>query len=125
MTGELRPAVARAPRAPVDLSALESGTHLIALYHGEAELARIAAASSALAWRPATAYLPGQGPAAVRGPGLPGSQHSGRRGRDRRRAAPGGGFGELYGEAGSPDPAAASSGVRDRGFGGIKAPVHG
>jgi hypothetical protein len=43
MTGELRSAGARAPGAPVDLSALEPGTHLIALYQGDAELARVAA----------------------------------------------------------------------------------
>ncbi len=43
MTGGLRSAGGRAPGAPVDLSALEPGTHLIALYQGDAELARVAA----------------------------------------------------------------------------------
>ena len=43
MTGELRPAGGRAPGVPADLSTLEPGTHLIALYQGDAEIARVAA----------------------------------------------------------------------------------
>ena len=42
MTGELRSAGGRACGASADLSALEPGTHLIALYQGDAELARVA-----------------------------------------------------------------------------------
>lgn len=43
MTSELQPGSSRAPCAAVDLSALEPGTHLISLYQGDAELARVAA----------------------------------------------------------------------------------
>jgi len=42
MTGELRSAGGRACGARADLSALEPGTHLIALYQGDPELARVA-----------------------------------------------------------------------------------
>ena len=42
MTGEPRSAGGRACGAPADLSALEPGTHLIALYQSDAELARVA-----------------------------------------------------------------------------------
>src|SRR5215475_7677948 len=44
MTSESQPDNCRDSGARVDLSALEPGTHLISLYQGDAELARVAAA---------------------------------------------------------------------------------
>jgi hypothetical protein len=51
MAGEPRSAGGCVSGAPVDLSALEPGTYLIALYQGDAELARVAARSPPAAHR--------------------------------------------------------------------------
>src|SRR5215831_2411519 len=113
MTGELRSAGGRAPGDPVDLSALEPGTHLIALYQGDAELARVAAAfvGAGLAAGDRVLYVANDRPPG-HGLGLPGIQQCSRRARGGRRAAGGAQLLRPLWRIGRLDLAAAASAFR-------------
>jgi len=113
MTGTLEPVADRAPGAPVHPRALDPATHLIALYQGEAELTRVAAAfvGAGLAAGDRVLYLASGRPLpsarasleasnAVAAPAIAAGQLVVR------------GFSDVYGAPASLEPAAAASGIR-------------